>query len=470
MRPTALLSLSLPLLLLLLLTPAAPAAGGEQPVVTLSDWKLERFRYGQGDKIPKKVEAHITVTNKADRQIRDLRSKLTYLDSTGETVKETTMQFAAFLDPGKGHVFHFVDGFVPAFEAYEMLLEYQIEGKKHNFLYRSPDPTSLPVLWDNEPVKGAARLVILGREVSGDAKGGHKLYLRLRNLGDRDATGTKVIVEFRTENGREIGTWKKGLDDGIVPAGKEKVYRLPIDLKVGAYHSYVVRLDTPTQDEETLLAGGSFTNAEEIELAEFKFTRLAARELSLEAKVRNGTKKQVAGPEVVIRLTDKATPPKVLKEIPFEVPGALAPGEIRPVALRVPDCPPFGGYSYEVSYAERTAPVFAPVTAEVAPGQVGVVQVDLERLPDGTLRFTAKVLSRSPHDVTDVQVIFNLLGGPGGGQVGRCAGGLGRLPAGATSTVIGELTRPPQFASFNFKISYTEPKPAPPPTGGPGAE
>jgi hypothetical protein len=403
---------------------AAAARAGEDgaPPIKLSDWKLARFRYGQGDKTPKKVEAELTVTNTGKESLSRVQSRLLYYASTGEKVKETRWQFALVLPAGRAHTFKYVEGFVPAFEAYELQIQYTVDGKQQKHVYRSPDPQSLPELWSDEPLKGVSRLVIVGREVTQDMRTRRpKLYL-------------------------------------LVPGGAEKTYNYAIPKAIGGYSGYQVKLKEDKISDEEALSGGVFSDAEEIELAHFKFTRKPDRSVYIVAKIRNGRKEAVTSPTAIIKLTDKSSPPKTVKQVPFEVTGRLEPGEVREFAVNVPNCPSFGGFAYEIEYAERTEPVFKPITAQVAPGKVGVSRVEIGEGPEGQLRFTATVLSRAPHDVTEVKVIFTLLGGPKAGEVGRLAGGADSLAAGKSTKVVAELMKPPKFSNFTFKINYREPK------------
>jgi len=167
----------------------------------------------------------------------------------------------------------------------------------------------------------------------------------------------------------------------------------------------------------------------------------------------------VTDPTVVLVLLGGGTPPKAVKKVPFVVPGRLAPGKIKPLEITIPGCPVFTNFSYEVEYAERTEPVFKPVVATVAPGGVGVARVEVRKGPKGELLFVTKLRSRVPHEVTRVKVTFTLTGGPEGKEVGRCAAGLDRLAAGKSATVTAELARPPKFATFTYKVTYTEPRP-----------
>jgi hypothetical protein len=444
----------------LLLATGLAAAGENGPQIKLSDWKLARFRYGQGDKIPKKVEAEIKITNTGKQNLEGVKSRLVYYASTGEKVKETQWQFALVIAAGKGKLFKYVEGLVPAFEAYELHLHCTLGGKKHKLVYRSPDPLSLPKLWSDKPIPGTSRLVIMGREVFPDKRTRRpKLYLRVKNLGEKTATGAAVVVEFLGKNGRIIYTFEKKLGDGTVAGGKEKTYNYVVDRAVGGYGGYRVRLKAAAISDEEALSGGLFSDKPELEIAHFKFTRKSDKSLYIVAKIRNGRPKAVTSPTVVILLTDKSEPPKIIKKVPFEVTGRLKPGEIKPFAVTVPRCPSFGSFSYEIEFAERGKEVvFKPITAKVAPGKVGAERIEITKGPGGELRFIARIRSRAPYDVTAVKITFNLMGGPGGKVVKRCAGGVDKLAKGKTVRVVAELARPPKFTNFNYRVTYEEPK------------
>jgi len=439
---------------------AAARAAEEAPPVKLSGWKLERFRYGRGDKIPKKVEAEIKVANTGKKTLSQVKSRLIYYASTGEKVKETGWQFATVIAAGRTHTFRYVEGLVPAFEAYELRLHYMIDREKYKLVYRSPDPFSLPVPWSDKPVKGVSRLVLLGREVSLDPRTRQpRLYVRVKNLGEKPATGAAVILEFLGKGSKVIHKVEKRLGTGTIAGGRERSFNFLIAARVRGYSGYRVRLTAAKATDEEALSGGSFSDRPELEIAEFKFSRKPDKSLYIVAKIRNGRPEPVTGPTVVIQLTDKSTPPKVVKKVPFEVTGRLKPGEIRPFAVTVPDCPSFGAFSYEIEFAERTEVVFKPVTAEVERGKVGPTRIEVKKGPRGELVFVARVLSRAPHDVTALKITFNLYAGARGKVVGRCAGGVDKLAPGKSVRVVAELVKPPKFSNFNYKVTYKEPTP-----------
>jgi hypothetical protein len=438
------------------------ALGAEDaPQIKLSDWRLARFRYGQGDKIPKKVEAHITVTNTAKKNLEGLKSRLTYYASTGEKVKDTSWQFALVIPAGKSKTFKYVAGLVPAFEAYELRIEYTLEGRKCKYLYRSPDPLSLPKLWSDKPIPGTSRLVIVGREVFPDPRTRRpKLYLRVKNLGEKPATGAAVTLEFLGKGKKVLYTFERKLGNGTVAGGKEKTFNFLVDKVVGGYAGYRVRLKAAKISNEESLSGGVFSDRPELEIAHFKFTRKSDGSLYITAKIRNGRKKAVTNPTVVINLTDKSEPPKAVKQVPFEVTGTLKPGDVRAFALSVPKCPSFGSFSYEIEFSERSKEVaFKPITAKVPPGKVAAVRIDVRKGPAGELQFVARVVSRAPYDVTAVKLLVNLMGGPGGKTITRCAGGIDKLAKGKSAVIIAEVIKPPKFTNFSYRVVYTEPTP-----------
>jgi hypothetical protein len=220
-----------------------------------------------------------------------------------------------------------------------------------------------------------------------------------------------------------------------------------------------VKLSAAKLSDEESLSGGKFSDRAEVEVAEVSFKRTKPTELAIAAKIRNGLKKPVDNPTVVWVFSDKD---KEIKRVAGQVPGKLAPGEIKAFALAIPDCPAFGAFSYEIEYQESKEPVFRPVEAEVVEGKAGVTKVELARDPDGTLKFTATVKNRAGHEVTAVNVVFKLVGGPEGKVVGQCAGGLDKLPAGTAATVNAEFLKPPQFANYTYHLTYSEPTPAKP--------
>jgi len=445
----------------LLITSIAARGAEDAPQIKLSGWKLQRFRYGQGDKIPKKVEAQITVTNLAKKNIGGIKTRLTYYASTGEKVKETGWQFALVIAAGRSRTFKYVEGLVPAFEAYELRIEYTLEGKRCKHTYRSPDPLSLPKLWSDKPLPGVSKLVLLGREVLQDPRTRRpKLYVRVRNFGEKPATKAAVVLEFLGKDQRVLCSFERKLGSGTIAGGKERAFNFVLDRAVRGYAGYRVRLKAARISDEEALSGGTFSNRPELEIAHFKFTRKPDGSLRIAARIRNGRKEAVTDPTVVIQLTDKSEPPKVVKKVPFEISGTLKSGQEKAFALTVPKCPPFGSYAYEIEFSERSREVvFKPITAKIAPGKVGATRIDVRKGPGGELRFVARVVNRTSHDVTAVRLIVNLMGGPGGRQVARCAGGRDKLARGRSTTIVAELVKPPEFTTFNYRVMCTEPKP-----------
>ena len=453
------LKLALTLAVLGPLTPAARAAEEYvEPPIDLSGWKIERFRYDT-DKTPKVVKAEIKMTNTGKAAISDLKSRLIFLQATGEVVKETQWQFVMSLGPGEGKVFNYREGLVPAFEGYELELTCKLDGKERKWVWRSPDPAELPQLKSTRPIPGVSRLVILGREsVRNNQTGQVRVFCRVKNEGEKPAERAQLNLEFLDDKGKVLATHEQPIGEGgTVAGGKELTLNFNVPKAVPSYHAMRVKLSAAKLSDEESLSGGKFSGAEEVEVAEVSFKRPTPKELAVAAKIRNGLKKPVDNPTIVWVFTEKD---REVKRVAGQVPGRFEPGEIKAIALTIPDCPSFGSFSYEVEYQEAKETTFQPVTAEVADGKAGVTRVELVKGPDGTLRFKASVRSRATHEVTGLTILFKLLGGADGRTVvGQCAGGLDKLAPGAGATVEAELVKPPKFATYTYHTTYNEPTP-----------
>jgi hypothetical protein len=445
-------------LLVCICAPFAAARAEDDPPIAFSDWKIERLRYDT-DKTPKVVKAEMKITNTGKASLTDIKSRMVFLEATGAVAKETPWVFEMSLGAGAGKVFTYREGLVPAFEGYELEMICKLDGKEQRWTWRSPDPTELPQLKNTKPIPGISRLVILGRESRRNNQNSQvSVFCRVKNEGEKDALRSQLTFEFLDDNGKILATHEQVLGDGgTVPGGKELVLNINIPTAIPIYNAMRVKLSSAKVSDEEALSGGKFSDRAEVEVAEVAFTRPKPAELAITAKIRNGLKKPVDKPTIVWAFTDKD---KEVKRVSGQIPLRIEPGEVKAFALTIPDCPAFGAFTYEVEYQETTEATFQPVEAEVAEGKAGVTKIELNKAPDGTLKFKAAVRSRAPHEVTAFSVVFKLVGGADGKVVvGQCAGGLDRLAPGATATVEAELAKPPKFANYTYHVTYSEPTP-----------
>ncbi|HOX08464.1 MAG TPA: hypothetical protein PK280_18860 [Planctomycetota bacterium] len=438
---------------------AAIAEDATEPPIALSDLKMERLRYDT-DKTPKVVKAELRITNTGKSPLTDIKSRMVFLEASGQVVKETPWGFEMSLAPGGGKVFSYHEGLVPAFEGYELEMTCKLDGRDQRWTWRSPDPTELPQLKNTKPVPGISRLVILGRESRRNSQTGQvTVFCRIKNEGEKDAQRAQLICEFLDDKGKILATHEQLIgDNGTVSGGKELPLNINVPKAVPNYHAMRVKLSSAKVSDEESLSGGKFSERAEVEVAEVTFARQKPTELTITAKVRNGLKKPVDRPTVVWSFADKD---KEVKRVSGQIPLRLEPGEIKAFQLTVPDCPSFGSFGYEVDYQETKEAAYQPVTAEIAAGKAGATRIELSKDAEGNLKFRAQVGNRAPHDVTAFSITFKLIGGADGKTVvGQCAGGVDRLAAGARAMVEAEYLKPPKFANYTYHVTYSEPTPA----------
>jgi len=97
--------------------------------------------------------------------------------------------------------------------------------------------------------------------------------VRVLNEGTVEARGLKFTVTFYDANKRKVGQELSGpLGGGVLPGGATQ--NIPFQAGVAPAHiSYQLKLNWAETPPEVALAGGEFSNVEDVELAHFTFTR-----------------------------------------------------------------------------------------------------------------------------------------------------------------------------------------------------
>ncbi len=121
------------------------------------------------------------------------------------------------------------------------------------------------------------------------------------------------------------------------------------------YGSYNIRLNSDDAPPEAALAGGDFTNVEDVEFAHFKFTLKDAKSGAhkVDVQCRNGTKFSVD--HVRVEMIFYGARKREVKRFSDEVPGMLAAGEIKSVSFDIPGLPAYEEYEQRISFNKATA-------------------------------------------------------------------------------------------------------------------
>ena len=335
------------ILALFILASAVPvhAGDGDEPTakIEVSGWQYARERKTVTSS--NRVTATFALKNTTDAAIRDINVTLTYATGLGETVIAPISQAVGTLNKGETRKLTMVGDFVPAFQSYTILVKYA--GGKDEW-YSNSD-VGQPQYKNASPVEGTASVLVLGREGGTDRSGRFNGVIRVKNEGKLEAKGLKITVTF-FDGKKKLHEWSGQLGTGKLAGGAEANIPFSFGPAPKMYTGYEMKVGHDDIPIEQALAGGEFTTGEGVEFAQFGFNRTNPKspDLNVSAKVRNGFKEPVT--QAKLTLVFFGAKKKQLKEFTYEVPGTLAPGEIKPISFTVPALPAYEAFEQRVDF------------------------------------------------------------------------------------------------------------------------
>jgi hypothetical protein len=325
-----------------------------------------------------------------------------------------------------------------------------------------------------------AKIAVLGHDVQYDPRKRQALIrIRLKNLGELKAEGSKIHLRFYTDKGKLIGrelsyAVTRGQGDpnaGTVKGGEEIKMSLPLR-GVPKFQKLDVYASNPAVPAEVRLAGGEFKNVEEVEVAHFGFKHPTPMNLQVTAKVRNGLKTPVVSTVITfifyaekeVTVKDKrGREHKERRQVPFKkqpvaVPGRLEPGQVKEISFEVAGVAHFANLSYEAAYQEPDKETRPGMTAKEV-GEVAVEEVSCVKKGDDVI-VSAKIVNRRKLSAKDIKITFEFRQKTAEDDevtvhsVTHVIEGITR--PGESKPVELTVKKPPPFSSYFFNVSYSE--------------
>jgi hypothetical protein len=371
----------LPAILLLAAFSVAAEDAADAPAnnykIQLSGWSYGRERKTITGS--NRVTATLTMKNSSAADIKNIVLTVNYNTGMGETAAAPVRKKAGDLKAGESRKTDIVAEFIPAFESYEITVEYDGGGKEQwygNSDVCQPQPKS------GDLAKGTADLLLLGREGGVGKDGTFNGMLRVKNGGSAEAKGMKYTITFYDSKKQKCGEISNVIGSGKLAGGAEDKFSISAPNCPRNYASYNLKISCDDTPPEAALAGGDFTTNECVEFANFAFKRKDPKnpDLLVTTQARNG----FGVPVEQVKLTmvfygakdpkapakkDKAEHGKELKRYTFEVPGRLEKGEVQTVQFTVPGLPVYDEYEQLVDFKKIDSSAPAAPDAPVAVGE-----------------------------------------------------------------------------------------------------
>jgi hypothetical protein len=335
--------------------------------IQVSGWSYDRARKTVTGS--NRVNAYFTIKNVSDAKVDELNLTLNYATGLGEKAARPLTQKAGTLKAGESKKITITSEFIPIFSAYTIVVEYS-GGKKEEWYANSDIGQPLPKI--TEPLKGVASVAVLGKEAGSDRAGRFSGTVRVKNEGTVEAKNLKVIVTFFDAKKGKISEWSGTLGRGKLAGGAEENIPFTAGSAPKAYNSYEIRVSCDDTPPDQALAGGDFSNAEDVEFGKFAFNRskVSMLEVKVTAQVRNGFGVPVEHVKLAMKFLGMKK--REIRSFTYEVPGQLKPGEIKPVEFTITELPTYESYEQKIDYVKVAgAPAAAPALTDtrVKPGK-----------------------------------------------------------------------------------------------------
>ncbi len=370
------------LALLALLAFAAPARAEVSPweaPFELSKFGMSRLRKTISSSNVVTVEFAIQA---GDADLRDLRATVEFVDYRGKGLGRGRSSKIGDLPAGKRTIASVTGSWVPIFNGYLISITGQVDGERGEWDFFGASNVDVPFFLPKKPYERTCQPVSMSHELEHASRGrGAKLYIRVRNLGDKRATGAKCKVQLigkKGPTGKPVTVKLSGAPggrNGIVDGGEERLFTIRFR-NFPEFTGYSIDLAWDAPATEDLVAGGEFTGAAEVELGHFVFTKRDGGALEIVGRARNGLDRAVEDIKVKIHLLGKGGKkgrPKVVRTLTHVIRGVLASGKIVPFRFTAAKVGAYDNFEYEVAYGEPGARKKTPArAAPVALGQAAV--------------------------------------------------------------------------------------------------
>lgn len=334
--------------LLLLFATFAVSAADEDFKIQLSGWSYSRERKTITGS--NRITGNLTLKNTSGGALADVKVTLVFTTGMGEKLGQPISKAVGALKAGETQKVTLVEQQIPVFGGYEVTVEFN--GGKEEWFANSDTGQPQPKAGN---VKGAASVVVLGREATQDRSGRFTGTVRVKNEGTVEAKGVTITITFFDQKKRTMKEWSSKLGTGTLAAGAEQKIPFTCADAPRNHNGYEINVKCEETSAEQQFSGGDFTNAEDVEIAKYSFKRdPKTKDLQVSAKVRNGFKQPVDAVKLTATFLDGKK--KEVKKYVYDVPGQLAPGEIKPIDFTIPAVPAYEAFEPAIAYKKSDAP------------------------------------------------------------------------------------------------------------------
>ena len=318
------------------------------------------------ERIGHKVIVDGTMFNRVGGELSDVKLTTIYYDGNRELRRSKTVRLTKV--PAGGKVdFKIETDQVPNITKYELYVE--VGTTTH--LYSGDEKSPMPSL----KKAAAANLVLVS---SKDAlpktfPGDVVLTVVAKNDGGHEAEEPTAVIGFKIRGQEQLVRVRL---ERSVPAGSEDTFEVTIP-GMEAYTSYEARVTFLAVDGPR--PADPPANVKELVIRSLRMVRMADGTGRVTGSFKNGM--TVTAGEIAATIHIGNT------DVPYTLPGTLAPGEVRPFEFFVPSCPAFdGGGGYDVAFkevpkAEPTSVAGHPTAKKTGSKAVETRQVKLPPVP-----------------------------------------------------------------------------------------
>jgi len=325
------------------------AAEDEPYKIEVSGWSYSRERKTLTSS--NRVTMNFSLKNTTKTTLNDVSATVMFTTGTGEKAAKPVARKIGALRPGEAQKFTASGDFVPAFSAYDIVVQYG-GGKEEWF---SSSDTGQPQPKSKTPQEGVASLVILGREVTPDRAGRFAGTVRVKNEGAAEARNLKLTITFFDTRKQKIHEWLGKLGSDALAGGAEANIQFACPSAPRNFAAYELKAGCDELPSEQALSGGEFSNVADVEVARFVFSRAGdkGQDLKVSAQVRNGL--ITAAREIKLTLTFYGPKKKELKKHLLEIPGQMEAGEVKTLEFTIAAVPPYEAFEPALNYKTADA-------------------------------------------------------------------------------------------------------------------
>ncbi|HLY08896.1 MAG TPA: hypothetical protein VKW04_06240 [Planctomycetota bacterium] len=295
-------------------------------------WEFARERIGH------KVIVDGEMLNRVGADMADVKLTAIYYDGNRELRRSKTAKIAKVADKGRASFTLEADN-VPNFTRYELYVEYGPTTRLYVGDEKSPSPTL------KKAAPAALTLISTKDALPKSFPGDVVLTLAVRNDGGNEADEPTAVLGFKVRGEERL---VRVLLDRSIAAGTEDTFDVTVP-GMDAYTAYEARLTYLSSEGPRVPDPAG--NPKEVVVRNLRMIRLVDGSGRITGSCKNGVDQPVG--DVVVTFQIGKT------DVPWTMPGTLAPGELRPFEFYVADCPSFeGGGGYDIKF--NTVPKAAP--------------------------------------------------------------------------------------------------------------